>query len=146
MRARHQVLKGSVEGYEEEAGKARVAAEVGCKGRVEFHMATVVKGQRRTLWVDIKPRRGGGWAAVRKCQPSDWLGPVLESCAPIDSLQANETFAFVGNVTHYAQVWLNISTEIRSFLEQGRLQQHLHWLQQVLWGQGGWALVAGSSV
>lgn len=45
-------------------------------------------------------------------------------------LKANETFAFVGNVTHYAQVWLNISTEIRSFLEQGRLQQHLQWLQQ----------------
>lgn len=45
----------------------------------------------------------------------------------------------MGNVTHYAQVWLNISTEIRSFLEQGRLQQHLHWLQQVLWVQGGWA-------
>ncbi|XP_073746135.1 ATP-binding cassette sub-family A member 2 [Callorhinus ursinus] len=45
-------------------------------------------------------------------------------------LKANETFAFVGNVTHYAQVWLNISAEIRSFLEQGRLQQHLHWLQQ----------------
>lgn len=38
----------------------------------------------------------------------------------------------MGNVTHYAQVWLNISAEIRSFLEQGRLQQHLHWLQQVL--------------
>uniref|UniRef100_A0A8C8Z650 ABC-2 type transporter transmembrane domain-containing protein n=1 Tax=Prolemur simus TaxID=1328070 RepID=A0A8C8Z650_PROSS len=45
-------------------------------------------------------------------------------------LKANETFAFVGNVTQYAQVWLNISAEIRSFLEQGRLQQHLHWLQQ----------------
>uniref|UniRef100_A0A2K5DK59 ATP-binding cassette sub-family A member 2 n=1 Tax=Aotus nancymaae TaxID=37293 RepID=A0A2K5DK59_AOTNA len=45
-------------------------------------------------------------------------------------LKANETFAFVGNVTHYAQVWLNISAEIRSFLEQGRLQQHLRWLQQ----------------
>ncbi|XP_004848856.1 ATP-binding cassette sub-family A member 2 isoform X3 [Heterocephalus glaber] len=45
-------------------------------------------------------------------------------------LKANETFAFVGNVTHYAQVWLNISAEIRSVLEQGRLQQHLHWLQQ----------------
>lgn len=58
-------------------------------------------------------------------------------------LQANETFAFVGNVTHYAQVWLNISAEIRSFLAQGRLQQHLHWLQQVRghwagqWGGGG---------
>uniref|UniRef100_A0A8C9P6X7 ABC-2 type transporter transmembrane domain-containing protein n=1 Tax=Spermophilus dauricus TaxID=99837 RepID=A0A8C9P6X7_SPEDA len=45
-------------------------------------------------------------------------------------LKANETFAFVGNVTHYAQVWLNISAEIRSFLEQGGLQQHLHWLRQ----------------
>ncbi|CAD7667769.1 unnamed protein product [Nyctereutes procyonoides] len=45
-------------------------------------------------------------------------------------LKANETFAFVGNVTHYAQVWLNISAEIRSFLEQGKLQQHLRWLQQ----------------
>ncbi|XP_036162828.1 ATP-binding cassette sub-family A member 2 isoform X2 [Myotis myotis] len=45
-------------------------------------------------------------------------------------LKANETFAFVGNVTHYAQVWLNISAEIRSVLAQGRLQQHLHWLQQ----------------
>ncbi|XP_069922922.1 ATP-binding cassette sub-family A member 2 isoform X4 [Oryctolagus cuniculus] len=44
--------------------------------------------------------------------------------------KANETFAFVGNVTHYAQVWLNISAEIRGFLEQGRLQQHLRWLQQ----------------
>uniref|UniRef100_A0A9L0RWX1 ATP-binding cassette sub-family A member 2 n=1 Tax=Equus caballus TaxID=9796 RepID=A0A9L0RWX1_HORSE len=45
-------------------------------------------------------------------------------------LKANETFAFIGNVTHHAWVWLNISAEIRSFLEQGRLQQHLHWLQQ----------------
>ncbi|VCW66701.1 unnamed protein product, partial [Gulo gulo] len=45
-------------------------------------------------------------------------------------LKANETFAFVGNVTHYAQVWLNISAEIRSFLEQGRLQRHLRWLQE----------------
>lgn len=42
-------------------------------------------------------------------------------------------------MTHYAQVWLNISAEIRSFLEQGRLQQHLHWLQQVLGVlAGGW--------
>ncbi|XP_058515523.1 ATP-binding cassette sub-family A member 2 isoform X1 [Ochotona princeps] len=45
-------------------------------------------------------------------------------------LKANETFALVGNVTHYAQVWLNTSAEIRSFLEQDRLQQHLRWLQQ----------------
>lgn len=33
-------------------------------------------------------------------------------------------------MTHYAQVWLNISAELRSFLEQGRLQQHLRWLRQ----------------
>ncbi|XP_058158739.1 ATP-binding cassette sub-family A member 2 isoform X1 [Dasypus novemcinctus] len=45
-------------------------------------------------------------------------------------LKANETFAFVGNVTHYARVWLNISAEIRGFLQQGRLQRHLQWLQQ----------------
>lgn len=51
----------------------------------------------------------------------------------------------MGNVTHYAQVWLNISAEIRSFLEQGRLQQHLQWLQQVLWVQGGWAPAVGDS-
>lgn len=46
--------------------------------------------------------------------------------------QANETFAFVGNVTRYAQVWLNISAEIRGFLEEGKLQQRIAWLQQVL--------------
>lgn len=69
------------------------------------------------------------------------MGCLREPHAPCPHpLQANETFAFVGNVTHYAQVWLNISAEIRSFLEQGRLQQHLLWLQQVLgvgWGGGG---------
>lgn len=58
-------------------------------------------------------------------------------------LQANETFALVGNVTHYAQVWLNISAEIRSFLEEGRLQQHLHWLQQVPGGRGVGVLGGG---
>uniref|UniRef100_A0A8C5RJB7 ATP-binding cassette sub-family A member 2 n=1 Tax=Laticauda laticaudata TaxID=8630 RepID=A0A8C5RJB7_LATLA len=46
-------------------------------------------------------------------------------------LKANETFAFVGNVTRYAQVWLNISTEIRSFLEEGKLEQRIAWLQQM---------------
>nr|XP_056716199.1 ATP-binding cassette sub-family A member 2 [Euleptes europaea] len=46
-------------------------------------------------------------------------------------LKANETFAFVGNVTRYAQVWLNISTEIRSFMEEGRLQQRISRLQQI---------------
>ncbi|KAI4880963.1 hypothetical protein NFI96_013715 [Prochilodus magdalenae] len=43
---------------------------------------------------------------------------------------ANETFAFVGNVTHYARVWLNISAELRAFLEEGKLHNHLAWLQQ----------------
>ncbi|NXN15215.1 ABCA2 protein, partial [Indicator maculatus] len=45
-------------------------------------------------------------------------------------LKANETFAFVGNVTHYAKVWLNISPEIRAYLEEGSLQRRIHWLQQ----------------
>ncbi|PWA16009.1 hypothetical protein CCH79_00019354 [Gambusia affinis] len=44
--------------------------------------------------------------------------------------KANETFAFVGNVTHYTRVWLNISGQLRTFLEEGRLQSHLLWLQQ----------------
>lgn len=71
--------------------------------------------------------------------------PLEPHASSLRFLQANETFAFVGNVTHYAEVWLNISAEIRSFLEQGRLQQHLHWLQQVLrYKVGGhlrWALL-----
>ncbi|XP_076021246.1 ATP-binding cassette sub-family A member 2 [Genypterus blacodes] len=45
--------------------------------------------------------------------------------------KANETFAFVGNVTHYAGVWLNISAHLRTFLEEGRLHNHLAWLQQL---------------
>ncbi|NWH72676.1 ABCA2 protein, partial [Piaya cayana] len=46
-------------------------------------------------------------------------------------LKANETFAFVGNVTHYAKAWLNISPEIRAYLEEGRLQRRIRWLQQI---------------
>ncbi|KFV77833.1 ATP-binding cassette sub-family A member 2, partial [Struthio camelus australis] len=45
-------------------------------------------------------------------------------------LKANETFAFVGNVTHYAKLWMNISPEIRAYLEEGRLQRRIRWLQQ----------------
>ncbi|XP_064210505.1 ATP-binding cassette sub-family A member 2 isoform X1 [Anguilla rostrata] len=45
--------------------------------------------------------------------------------------KANETFAFVGNVTHYARVWLNISAELRAFLEEGKLHNHMAWLQQL---------------
>ncbi|XP_076853951.1 ATP-binding cassette sub-family A member 2 isoform X2 [Brachyhypopomus gauderio] len=44
--------------------------------------------------------------------------------------KANETFAFMGNVTHYARLWLNISAELRTFLQEGRLHNHLAWLQQ----------------
>uniref|UniRef100_A0A7N8XI00 ATP-binding cassette sub-family A member 2 n=1 Tax=Mastacembelus armatus TaxID=205130 RepID=A0A7N8XI00_9TELE len=44
--------------------------------------------------------------------------------------KANETFAFIGNVTHYTRVWLNISSQLRTFLEEGRLHSHLLWLQQ----------------
>lgn len=65
-------------------------------------------------------------------------GPSMSPMLCPHALQANETFALVGNVTHYAQVWLNISAEIRSYLEQGRLQQHLRWLQQVLGAALGW--------
>lgn len=76
-------------------------------------------------------------------ETKEWRTPCSLgfSCEPRDPcphpLQANETFAFVGNVTHYAQVWLNISAEIRSYLEQGRLQRHLRWLQEVLGAPGG---------
>ncbi|KAM9858193.1 ATP-binding cassette sub-family A member 2 [Aulostomus maculatus] len=45
--------------------------------------------------------------------------------------KANETFALVGNVTHYTRVWLNISAHLRTFLEEGRLHNHLVWLQQL---------------
>uniref|UniRef100_A0A4W6FM93 ATP-binding cassette sub-family A member 2 n=1 Tax=Lates calcarifer TaxID=8187 RepID=A0A4W6FM93_LATCA len=45
--------------------------------------------------------------------------------------KANETFAFVGNVTHYTRVWLNISAQLRTFLEEGQLHSHLVWLQQL---------------
>uniref|UniRef100_A0A4W5P9A0 ATP-binding cassette sub-family A member 2 n=1 Tax=Hucho hucho TaxID=62062 RepID=A0A4W5P9A0_9TELE len=44
--------------------------------------------------------------------------------------KANETFAFVGNVTHYARVWLNISAQLRTYLEEGKLHHQLAWLQQ----------------
>nr|XP_046241636.1 ATP-binding cassette sub-family A member 2 isoform X1 [Scatophagus argus] len=45
--------------------------------------------------------------------------------------KANETFAFIGNVTHYTRVWLNISSQLRTFLEEGQLHNHLLWLQQL---------------
>ncbi|XP_016898579.1 ATP-binding cassette sub-family A member 2 isoform X2 [Cynoglossus semilaevis] len=45
--------------------------------------------------------------------------------------KANETFEFVGNLTHYTKVWLNISAQLRTFLEEGRLHRHLVWLQQL---------------
>uniref|UniRef100_A0A8C5QFN3 ATP-binding cassette sub-family A member 2 n=1 Tax=Leptobrachium leishanense TaxID=445787 RepID=A0A8C5QFN3_9ANUR len=44
--------------------------------------------------------------------------------------KANETFAFVGNVTEYAWMWMNISAEIRGLLEDGILEQRIQWLQQ----------------
>lgn len=65
--------------------------------------------------------------------PLQSLGVSCLTSSP-PARQANETFAFVGNVTRYAQVWLNISAEIRGFLEEGKLQQRIAWLQQVLGG------------
>ncbi|KAM8886615.1 ATP-binding cassette sub-family A member 2 [Spinachia spinachia] len=45
--------------------------------------------------------------------------------------KANETFEFIGNVTHYTHVWLNISAQLRTYLEEGQLYNHLVWLQQL---------------
>lgn len=90
----------------------------------------------RTRWEGHRERGVVGLRAREGAEtPLMLLGSFLEPILCYLPLQANETFAFVGNVTHYAQVWLNISAEIRSFLEQGRLQQHLRWLQQV-WSAG----------
>lgn len=103
------------------------------------------RGSLATARLAVGEDRLGG--RQRSGEPPCWLGFSHEPHDPCPHpLQANETFAFVGNVTHYAQVWLNISAEIRSFLEQGRLRQHLHWLQQVLGapgGSGGGARVLG---
>lgn len=35
-------------------------------------------------------------------------------------------------MTHYTRVWLNISAQLRNFLVEGKLQNHLVWLQQVV--------------
>lgn len=51
----------------------------------------------------------------------------------------------MGNVTHYAKAWLNISPEIRAYLEEGRLQRRIHWLQQVGQGFAALAVEKGSS-
>ncbi|KAM6965213.1 ATP-binding cassette sub-family A member 2 [Aplochiton taeniatus] len=45
--------------------------------------------------------------------------------------KANETFAFVGNVSHYARVWLNISAQLRGYLEEGKPHNYLAWLRQL---------------
>lgn len=50
----------------------------------------------------------------------------------------------MGNVTHYAKAWLNISPEIRAYLEEGRLQRRIRWLQQV--GQGFYCPGSGEGV
>uniref|UniRef100_A0A803TK52 ATP-binding cassette sub-family A member 2 n=1 Tax=Anolis carolinensis TaxID=28377 RepID=A0A803TK52_ANOCA len=46
-------------------------------------------------------------------------------------LKANETFAFVGNVTRFAQGWLNVSAQIRGFLEEGKLQERIRRLREM---------------
>lgn len=55
----------------------------------------------------------------------------------------------MGNVTHYARVWLNISAEIRTFLEERKLQNRILWLQQVgeKTGEGanGWNVKDGKT-
>lgn len=143
------------EGSEEGAGRAQLvrqgnrhhaALEWGAQSRVlgELQKGRAGEGFERPGGSLTRTRGvGGDWLVagadlgeVRSREPCRWPESLCEPHAPCPhSLQANETFAFVGNVTHYAQVWLNISAEIRSSLERGSLQQHLHWLQQVQgWG------------
>ncbi|XP_014385163.1 PREDICTED: ATP-binding cassette sub-family A member 2 [Myotis brandtii] len=94
---------------------------------------------------ELRPGTVGGQRGLRPAWARPWF--LLVGLLP-----ANETFAFVGNVTHYAQVWLNISAEIRSFLAQGRLQQHLHFLNLSLeelppaLRQDGFSLPNGSAL
>uniref|UniRef100_A0A3B4BC57 ATP-binding cassette sub-family A member 2 n=1 Tax=Periophthalmus magnuspinnatus TaxID=409849 RepID=A0A3B4BC57_9GOBI len=45
--------------------------------------------------------------------------------------KANETFAFVGNLTHFTRLWLNVSARLRNLLQEDALQRHLLWLQQL---------------
>uniref|UniRef100_A0AAV2MPG3 ATP-binding cassette sub-family A member 2 n=1 Tax=Knipowitschia caucasica TaxID=637954 RepID=A0AAV2MPG3_KNICA len=45
--------------------------------------------------------------------------------------KANETFAFVGNLTHFTRLWLNISAQLRNLLQENSLHSHLLWLQQL---------------
>lgn len=75
----------------------------------------------------------GKWAdaSMASSCPGEQGGLCLFLPCDLPPLQANETFAFVGNVTHYAKAWLNISPEIRAYLEEGRLQRRIRWLQQV---------------
>lgn len=81
-----------------------------------------VMGEQMPLWLLAIPESG--------------VALPLHVLCDLPSPQANETFAFVGNVTHYAKVWLNISPEIRAYLEEGRLQRRIRWLQQVGWCSG----------
>uniref|UniRef100_H3CEJ3 ATP-binding cassette sub-family A member 2 n=1 Tax=Tetraodon nigroviridis TaxID=99883 RepID=H3CEJ3_TETNG len=48
--------------------------------------------------------------------------------------KANQTFAFVGNLTRYTRAWLNISARLRGFLEGGPWHHRLLRLRQ-LWSQ-----------
>ncbi|XP_012576614.1 PREDICTED: ATP-binding cassette sub-family A member 2, partial [Condylura cristata] len=88
------------------------------------------RGNMSSLGFTSKEQRNLGLLVHLMTSNPKILYAPAGSEADLVILKANETFAFVGNVTHYAHVWLNTSAEIRSFLAQGRLQQHLHWLQQ----------------
>jgi len=93
-----------------------------------------------------RPRSAGTSSPSRAVMPAGrWADASMAASCPGVTFplpQANETFAFVGNVTHYANAWLNISPEIRAYLEEGRLQRRIRWLQQVGQGEGdpawGW--------
>ena len=52
---------------------------------------------------------------------------VFDEC----SSQANQTFAVLDKVTDYANKWLNISTDIREYLERNTTERNLDMLRKV---------------
>ncbi|XP_064420182.1 ATP-binding cassette sub-family A member 2 [Latimeria chalumnae] len=101
-----------------------------CGNNRIFEPEALKQGNMSSLGFTSKEQRNLGLLVhLMTSNPKILYAPVGTEVDKV-ILKANETFAFVGNVTHYAQVWLNISSEIRTLLEEGRLQNRIHWLQQ----------------
>ena len=47
------------------------------------------------------------------------------------SLQANDTFALIDTVTTYANKWLNVSKELRAYLELNTTDKNLGEIREV---------------